>query len=41
MGKLTTYLMIVTGILVLFHYSGIIGADEGSVLLSYVTNQQS
>jgi len=38
MGKLTTYLMIVTGILVLFHYSGIIGADEGSVLLSYVTN---
>ena len=38
MGKLTTYLMIVTGILVLFHYSGIIGADEGSAILSYATN---
>jgi len=41
MGKLTTYLMIVTGILVLFHYSGIIGVGEGSIILDMALHPEN
>ncbi len=41
MGNMITYLAIVTGILLLFHYTGIIGSGEGSVILDIITNPEN
>ena len=41
MGNMITYLTIVTGILLLFHYTGIIESGEGSVILDIITNPEN
>ncbi len=41
MSNMITYLTIVTGILVLFHYTGIVESGEGSVILDIVTNPEN
>jgi hypothetical protein len=38
MGKLTTYILVLTGTFILLHITGIIGAGEGSILLNVAMN---
>jgi hypothetical protein len=41
MGKLTTYVLVLTGVSLLLHITGILGAGEGSTLLSMALDPQS
>ncbi len=41
MSKMITFLLITLGVLILFHYTGIIQEGEGSVLLNYALHPQN
>jgi len=41
MGKLSTYILVLTGIFILFHIAGVIGPGEGSLILSVSLNPSS
>ena len=41
MGKLTTYILVLSGIFILLHISGVIGIGEGSWILSVALNPNS